>query len=739
MRTAYSPQTWHVAVRRWLCLLFPLLPLSARAVLDTNNNGLSDLWERANNNGELFPDTADFLSAADPDGDGWTNEQEAAAGTNPFQANPPDGIVRTQLLRIPATYCLDENGDPELLTPETYCLTWPTLPGKQYLLSFSPDLTPENWTPVGEPFIATGTENSVFIPVTQPDGSIPERLFWHVAVSDTDSDGDGLTDHEEYLLGTNPNNPQTLPGYADLWLAANFTQLLLDRQLAMIDTDGDGLTNAQEAFLGTDPNVPDNPGILQEAIFNGDFSQPTIGTGEWSGTETPIDWDYWTSGVPGWTALDGQNIEYQIIDPIGEGNQYCELKAHPEGHNGIKQKFGTHKDVTYLLVLQCKAREDTPPADSNFDILIDGTSVLTVIFDSHGPWITRSVAFKATDVITELALSPAVAEGTCGCLVDNIRIASVAIADLTDPATGVDDVSITADKSDTGYQDKFWIMAPAGNDPNDTPCANRMKFKIPLNPTADLAISCPNAQATPSTVTLASSDPMSEWHGTASATSDESPTFTVGQDNDILPIGVKVMKRRTVNVVCYMVRTPGSTNYITICGAESLQTELNRTFGWQVNAWFNVVVKGPEVTVVDYDIDHDGWLRACKADLTISDEEQKIVDNVALDPSADIHVFYANRWIGTSETPPTTPGSEEQSGILGATPKDDNKVFLSPRAYPYGEAEITRVIAHEIGHVMLGPGHPDEGKGIAPLEGTDRTKRRMYSLSHRNEFSRLLV
>jgi hypothetical protein len=43
-----------------------------------------------------------------------------------------------------------------------------------------------------------------------------------------DSDGDGIPDKEEKILGTNPNNP---------------------------DTDGDGVSDYQELIMGTDPKI----------------------------------------------------------------------------------------------------------------------------------------------------------------------------------------------------------------------------------------------------------------------------------------------------------------------------------------------------------------------------------------------------------------------------------------------------------------------------------------------------
>lgn len=84
------PSTSHLTLTLALSLtLACLLSLpAAHAQLDTNHNGMSDIWERHFNHGQLFDtQNPDYHPDADPDGDGWTNLQESIAGTDPFAAN----------------------------------------------------------------------------------------------------------------------------------------------------------------------------------------------------------------------------------------------------------------------------------------------------------------------------------------------------------------------------------------------------------------------------------------------------------------------------------------------------------------------------------------------------------------------------------------------------------------------------------------------------------------------------
>jgi len=84
-----------------------------------------------------------------------------------------------------------------------------------------------------------------------------------LACSDpVDTDGDGINDLEEAVLGTNPEAADTDSGGADdgIEVAAGTDPLDPADDATVIDSDGDGLSDAEEASLGTDPLDPDSDG-----------------------------------------------------------------------------------------------------------------------------------------------------------------------------------------------------------------------------------------------------------------------------------------------------------------------------------------------------------------------------------------------------------------------------------------------------------------------------------------------
>jgi hypothetical protein len=265
--------------------LWILASQNSHAILDINNNGLSDLWEKTYNNNLLF--TATFSPQADPDGDGWTNLQEATAGTDPLNANPPSSRIQPNQVHVPAVYITGQNGKPELLSPESYSFTWPTKIGKGYTLFCSTVLTPGSWLALDVPLIGNGNIMGRTVPITHPDGSIPEKLFWRVAVTDTDSDGDGLTNAEESHFSSNSLHIDTDgDGRSDFFEANGGTDLLINQFLANPESGGlvGNLATSLRAVWGFESydsanRFPNMVGSLYPARPNGTVVQSAIAAG----------------------------------------------------------------------------------------------------------------------------------------------------------------------------------------------------------------------------------------------------------------------------------------------------------------------------------------------------------------------------------------------------------------------------------------------------------------------------
>ncbi len=110
---------------------------------------------------------------------------------------------------------------------------------------------------------------------TDPDGRVAVSNFILVNKSDNgyavelpDSDGDGVSDAVENMLGTDPKKPDTdgdgLTDYEELCLTETdpliWDSVQTGTSDGLADSDKDGLTNLEEVRLGADPHKPDSDG-----------------------------------------------------------------------------------------------------------------------------------------------------------------------------------------------------------------------------------------------------------------------------------------------------------------------------------------------------------------------------------------------------------------------------------------------------------------------------------------------
>ena len=134
-----------------------------------NTNGISAIWKTIHNAAALDPN-------GDADGDGFSNGQEALAGTDPFDSN--------SYPRISAV--IYSNG--------TFDVSFPCALGKRYQLQSVQLLGSTNW--VIETDLVTRASGTVTLAV--PANS--QAKYFRIAISDMNTDGGGLTDWEKYQL-----------------------------------------------------------------------------------------------------------------------------------------------------------------------------------------------------------------------------------------------------------------------------------------------------------------------------------------------------------------------------------------------------------------------------------------------------------------------------------------------------------------------------------------------------------
>lgn len=223
--------------------------------VDQNHNGLSDLFE------SLHP----ALTGADndDDGDGQSNRQENAAGTNP--RSPQDRLDFAEVSMEIAGVATE----------------WASQRGKEYQIQTAESLSGP-WVNEGPAMVGDGNPLACTCPRT---GSLQ---FMRLVVRDIDSDADGVTDWEEGKAGTDP---------------------------LLADTDGDGRSDferiASQLGLTNTINVVTAASAATEAGSN-----PAVFRFVRSGNLNPVTVSYTTGGTatPG---ADFAPLSGTVIFPMG--------------------------------------------------------------------------------------------------------------------------------------------------------------------------------------------------------------------------------------------------------------------------------------------------------------------------------------------------------------------------------------------------------------------------------------
>jgi gliding motility-associated-like protein len=233
---------------------------------DRDGDGVKDNEERADGTDPV--DACSFRIAsqnatpseawkmADCDNDGLTNQKEKELGTDPLKADTdgdgvPDGVEVTEVTDpLDATKYKDTDGD---LVPNFVETANGTSPGNSLNYKDSDkDGVPDYIE------LRDGTNpNSATSFKDTDNGGVPDYvetlLFPNLGLAATDAnqpgddgqdtDGDEVSDYQEFLDGTNPKDPSEFK-----------------------DSDGDGVPNAVEIKDGTNPN---NPGDVKDSDKDG--------------------------------------------------------------------------------------------------------------------------------------------------------------------------------------------------------------------------------------------------------------------------------------------------------------------------------------------------------------------------------------------------------------------------------------------------------------------------------------
>lgn len=242
---------------------------------DSDHDDLSDSWEM------LYFHNLDQTGGDDPDGDGYINEQEETAGTNPANAasNPGD---------------TDADGLPDAWEISNF--------GSIAAQNGSGDPDGDFATNLQEFSAGTNPNGPLSWPDTDGDGlNDGWEIFYFGNLShdgSADSDGDGSTDRQEHDANSNPLDPLWSATTAALSHRWSFNGNLNDSSSGVtariVDPDGNAGVGGNSVLSATD--------VLLGGGTRATSAYVQLGSGLLAGRKTPVTLELWATqaGVQNW-------------------------------------------------------------------------------------------------------------------------------------------------------------------------------------------------------------------------------------------------------------------------------------------------------------------------------------------------------------------------------------------------------------------------------------------------------
>ena len=292
-------------------------------------------------------------------------------------------------------------------------------------------------------------------------------------------------------------------------------------------------------------------------------------------------------------------------------------------------------------------------------------------------------------------------------------------------AVGVDDFSIGSTAPGFAVGERLWIMAPLGGGPASAVLRAPLNANTPLTLSSDfLNLGGPDGSKT----VTAAENPFTLAAKTTATTGQEfllelKLREAVSQST---PIGVKVMKSRTIKVNVFEVtkKDPGGNDTLdnppsAVPTNQALTDWLNRIFVPQLNATVEITTFPTRLRLNWDTATANGTLDVSGGDIHSAEQAAILTAIPVGTPVPNVTVFL----LGGDNM--IKAGTHNAFGLAN---RDKRTCWvIAENLSGRQTADVAQAIAHEIGHVIVGYGHPDENTGPARLPGTNHKQRLMRS------------